>query len=80
MSQGKYQIIVSGQIIEGFELDTVKANIAKLFKSDIFKVEPLFSGQPVVVKKELDEADAKKYMLALKQAGLVSKGRPWASR
>ncbi len=79
MSQVKYQIIVSGQIIEGFDLATVKRNVAQLFKTEVGKIEPLFSGQAVVVKKELDEAGARKYMMALKQAGLASKGRPMST-
>ncbi len=76
MSQTHYQIIISGQIIEGFDLDTVKHNVARLFNTEVTKIEPLFSGQAVVVKKGLDETAARKYMMALRQAGLASKGRP----
>ncbi len=76
MSQVRYQIIVKGQLVDGFELEAVKRNVAKLFKTEPARIEALFSGQPVTVKKDLDEAGARKYMLALRQAGLVSKGRP----
>lgn len=76
MSQVRYQIIVKGQLVDGFELETVKRNVAKLFKTEPARIEPLFSGQPVTVKKDLDEAGARKYMLALRQAGLMSRGRP----
>lgn len=72
MSQGKYQIVVSGRVVEGVDLAVAKQQVAKLFGSDISKIGALFSGKFVVVKKGLDEAGAKKYMQALKRAGLVS--------
>ena len=79
MSQTKFQIIVSGQLVAGFDIDTVKNNVAKLFKTDVSKVESMFSGQPIAIKKGLDENTTRQYMLALKKAGLVSKGRPMPS-
>jgi len=74
MSEKKYQVIVDGTLVEGVQRDTAKQNIATLFKVDLNKVEPMFSGKPVAIKKGLDAESAKKYMLALKKAGLVSKG------
>ena len=79
MSQIKFQIIVSGQLVEGVDINTAKNNVAKLFKTDISKVATMFSGQPVTIKKDLDENTTRQYMLALKKAGLISKGRPMPS-
>ncbi len=76
MSQTKFQIIVSGQLVDGFDIDTVKNNVAKLFKTDASKVAAMFSGKPIAIKKNLDENTTRQYMLALKKAGLISKGRP----
>ena len=72
MDEQGFQIVVNGQLTEGTNPETAKANIAKLFKTSSDKVEPMFSGQKVTVKKGLDEATAKKYQTALKNAGLIA--------
>lgn len=74
MAEKTYQIVVNGTLVEGADPATTKQNVAALFKVPVDKVEPMFSGKPMVIKKGLDAESAKKYMLALKKAGLVSKG------
>lgn len=71
MSEQNFQVVFSGRITEGAELAQVKANVAGLFKVGVDKVEQLFTGQPVVIKKGLDEATANKYQLALQRAGAI---------
>jgi ribosomal protein L7/L12 len=50
-------------------LETAKENLARLFKSDASKIEALFSGQPVVLKRDLSDDEADKYLRALHGAG-----------
>lgn len=69
MSDNNFQVLMSGKLVEGIDVAQVKANVAALFKVDVAKVEKLFSGQPVVIKKGLDEVTAKKYQAALQRAG-----------
>lgn len=69
MSDSRYTILFTGEILPGFSVDTVKANLAALFKSDSSKIEALFSGQPVPLKRNLPDAEADKYVAALQRAG-----------
>lgn len=69
MSETRYSIMFAGEVLPDFSLDTVKANLASLFKSDLDKIEALFSGQSVPLKRNLESAEADKYMAALQRAG-----------
>jgi len=66
-----YNLIFRGKIVEGASLDEVKNNVARLFKADANKTASLFSGKPIVIKKNLDSATTKKYLAILKKAGAV---------
>lgn len=68
-----YNLIFQGKIIAGASLDEVKSKVARLFKADAKKTAALFSGQSIVIKKNLDSESAKKYLAVLKQAGAVVK-------
>ena len=72
MAEPDFQVVFDGQLVEGTEPAAVKANIAKLFKTEVAKVESLFSGRRTVVKRNLDEATAQKYCVAFERAGAVA--------
>ena len=59
MSQETYAIIFDGEIVEGFTVETVKAQLEKLPKVDINKASALFFGKQIVLKKVTDRAAAK---------------------
>ena len=67
-----FQILVNGTLTEGAQIEQVKQNIAKLFKTTPDKVEPMFSGRKLAVKKGLDKATALKYKTAINNAGLAA--------
>ena len=69
MSGETYAIVFNGGIVEGFAADTVKAQLAKLLKTDAKKTSALFSGKRIVLKKTTDRAEAAKYGKALKKVG-----------
>lgn len=69
MSDTRYNLVFSGQVVGGADPTTVKQNLAKLFKIDAARVEALFSGKPTVLKKDADQAAAMKFRAALRQAG-----------
>lgn len=71
MSGNLFAVVFSGQLVEGATAARVKANFARLFKVELAKVEPMFGGKPVAIKKGLDEATARKYQQVLRQAGAV---------
>ena len=80
MSEPLYKVVFSGELMPGESLETVKSNLAQLFKSSPAKIDSLFTGRPVALKRELKEADADKYLATLRGAGaLVSKETDFAA-
>lgn len=81
MSEARYKIVFDGQLMPEMALETVKDNLARLFKSDQNKIDALFSGSPVALKRDLAEAEADKYLAALQRAGaLVRKEQDLAAK
>ncbi|MAX54593.1 MAG: hypothetical protein CL537_03615 [Alcanivoracaceae bacterium] len=78
MSDARFNVVFSGQLVRGADPATVKANLGRVFKMDAARVEKLFSGQPVVLKKEADQATAMKFRAVLKQAGAECELKPSA--
>lgn len=71
MSAPEFDIIFRGDIVFGHQLAEVKAKLQQLFKTDAAKVDALFTGRPVPLKRNLDEATANKYRDALIKAGAM---------
>ncbi len=72
MADQRFAVVFSGQLVDGAERDSVRDNLAKLFKVEPAKVAKMFTGKPVLIKKDLDEAKAKNYKAALAKAGAVA--------
>jgi len=64
-----YQVIFCGQALSGFTLKQVKANVAKLYNTDVNSIQSLFKGTAVVIKDKLDEATAHKYADVFRKQG-----------
>lgn len=75
-----YRIVFDGELEPGMLAETVKANLAKLFKSDLQKIEQLFGQGPVNIKRDLSEAEADKYLRALQAAGAKVRKEPEVNR
>ena len=71
-----YNVIFRGQIIDGHSDADVKAKRAHLFKVDTARVEAMFSGKPVILKKNCDQATAIKMKTVLEKAGAVIEVHP----
>jgi uncharacterized Tic20 family protein len=69
MSECRYAIEFNGKIIPGWEIEEVKANLAKLLKADESTLDRLFSGKRFVIKKNVDQQNAFKINDAFKNAG-----------
>lgn len=76
MTDVTYNVIFAGQIVNGADPARVRENVAKVFRMDVTKVEALFSGKRVVVKKQADQATAMKLRALMKQAGAVCELEP----
>ncbi len=66
-----YVVAFNGQLAEGKSLDVVKQGVAQLFKVDVTKIEHLFKGQWVPIKKGIDQLTAEKYQRALAKMGAI---------
>ena len=65
-----YRIVFRGKVRDGHEAESVREQLGKLFRiEDSERLDKLFSGSPVTIKKSLDEAGARKYLAALEKAG-----------
>lgn len=71
MSEEKFDLIFKGELAKGVELAIAKKNIAQLFKINAEKVDALFSGKAVVLKRGLNADAANKYRVAIKKAGAL---------
>jgi hypothetical protein len=64
-----YNIYYSGELLEGQQLDQVRAKLAALFKANDATLDKLFSGNPQLVKRGCDKPTALKYKQAMENAG-----------
>ncbi|WP_372876038.1 hypothetical protein [Pseudomonas sp.] len=67
----RYEIAFAGQLEPGAQLESVRANLAKLFQADAQRIALLFSGRRIVIKNNLDAAGAEKYRSTLLRAGAL---------
>ncbi len=71
MTDQTYQVVFRGQIAPDASIETVKANLAKLFKTDEAKIDRLFAGREVVLKKGLGQEEGDRYRALLAKAGAL---------
>ncbi|MFL0803711.1 MAG: hypothetical protein K6L81_08325 [Agarilytica sp.] len=69
MAEELYNIVFKGELVRSFELDAVKKNVGQLFKMQGPKLDALFSGKTIVLKRNLNFDAATKYRVAIKKAG-----------
>ena len=69
MSEKLYNVEFTGQIIPGWDIDEVKANLANILKASEEKIYTLFSGGRFVIKKNVDHQTAIKINNVFKDAG-----------
>lgn len=69
MPKPLFDVVFRGDLLPGQQLPEVKERLAGLFKTDLARVEPLFSGAVVTLKRNLDAVTAEKYQAVLRAAG-----------
>lgn len=72
----RYDLLFRGDIVPGRQLDDVKARVRELFQLDDARLANLFSGRPVLIRRELDAVEAERYRDALAAAGALVELRP----
>ncbi|KIP99847.1 MULTISPECIES: DUF805 domain-containing protein [Pseudomonas] len=76
MSQLRYKIVFDGSLMPDTSMDTVKANLASLFKSDRARIDTLFGRGPIALKRDLAEDEADQYLTVLQRAGARARKEP----
>lgn len=80
MADELFNVVFRGDILPGHNLADVKARFAQLFKMDAAKAEGFFSGKPLVLKANCDQATAAKFKAVLEQAGAMVEVRSAAAQ
>ena len=65
----EYRLVFSGEVVEGQHPAIVKKRLSAILKLDDKRMDLLFSGQSMVVKKATDEKTAARYQAAFQKAG-----------
>jgi len=70
MSETRYNVVYRGNLLPGVDIAAVKSKLMATFPLSEKQVETILKGKRVVLKKNADEATAKRLGMALKQAGM----------
>lgn len=76
MTQARFKIVFNGELMPDVSLETAKDNLARLFKSDHTRINSLFKGGTVDIKRDLSENEADQYLKALQSAGAKVRKEP----
>ncbi|WP_462320468.1 hypothetical protein [Halochromatium sp.] len=78
MTETRYQLIFSGCLQSGVQLEQGRQAVKERFKLSNAQLDRLFSGRPVTVKRSLDRANAERYQRAFVAAGALVEVAPAA--
>ena len=78
MGQGTFRVVLTGEVIEGFERGLVVSAVAKLFKCPAPQAERILQGKSTSLKREMDADTAKRYQERLTLSGIASRLDPVA--
>jgi hypothetical protein len=67
-----FQLVFKGECAPGTDLQTARDSARGLFKASVEQLDRMFSGQPVVIRNKLDEAQAEKYRAVLHKHGMIA--------
>lgn len=73
-----FQLVFKGECAPDTDLEAARSNARALFKASLEQVDKMFSGQRVVIRNKLDEAQAEKYRQVLLKHGMVAHIEPMA--
>lgn len=71
-----FQLVFKGECVPGTDEQSARNNARALFKATVEQVDRMFSGQPVVIRNKLEEAQAEKYRAVLRKHGMVAYVQP----
>jgi uncharacterized protein YbjQ (UPF0145 family)/DNA-directed RNA polymerase subunit RPC12/RpoP len=72
----EYKLVFEGKIAEGFQIEDVKQKLISLLKIDETGIERIFTGGPVIIKKNVTKETAEKYLKAFNFSGAILNVEP----
>jgi hypothetical protein len=69
MAEDRYNIVFSGELQSGADAAATRQKLAGTFRLDAAQLDNLFSGRPVVVKRDVDLLTATRFQQAFLAAG-----------
>lgn len=69
--QQRYKVIFRGRVVADRDVVDVKKALATLMQARVYQIDTLFSGRPVIIKKDLSAEMAERYAAAFREAGAV---------
>ncbi|NBC13638.1 MAG: hypothetical protein GVY09_09895 [Gammaproteobacteria bacterium] len=69
MSEDRYNIVFSGELVAGADAATTRERLGSTFRLNASQLDNLFSGQAVVVKRDVDLMTATRFQQAFLAAG-----------
>ncbi|MDB5802039.1 MAG: hypothetical protein JWL63_2978 [Rhodocyclales bacterium] len=66
----QFQIVFKGELLDGFDLVTVKASAARRLKAAPEQIDRVFSGTRAILKKGLTDELAQRYLTELQRIGM----------
>ncbi len=76
MSEETYNVVFTGEIIGGMDPEVAKQNFSNTFKVTGMRLDALFSGKPIILKKNIDYRDGMQFRGQLKRLGMISSLNP----
>ena len=76
MTEKKYHVVFSGEVAEGEAIDNIKERMAVLFKTSSANIDALFKQKNAVIKRNVDEETAQKYVLMIRKTGAICRIAP----
>ncbi len=76
MSEPRYDVFFRGDIAPGQRLNEVRDRLRQMFRIDDARLNTLFSGRPMAIRRDLGIDEAERYRAALREAGALVELRP----
>jgi hypothetical protein len=73
-----FQLIFKGEYVAGTDPAAARNNARQLFKANDAQLDRMFNGKPVVIRNQLDQAQAEKYRALLQKNGMQAYVQPMA--
>ena len=67
----RFKIVFSGKTIQGENIETVKSKLTSFIGNDKKKIGILFSGNPIIIKRNIDKQTALKYKNIFEECGAI---------